>query len=164
MAKKPSKKLPALPYNGGSGWSGSTSSRERAEYLDAAGITAKNQRIAFKAVASKGTEGLTVHELEEFLPECHHGGRSGPLSNLEKAGHLVLLKGKRGGAQIYVTPENVGDSEIAIPRECVKRDTLLEVLAILKEYIQTDNLARAIWFINKEEEKWDPKKKKKKKK
>lgn len=164
VVRKISKKLLSLPYTGGSGWSGSTASKERAEYLDASGITARNQRIAFKAVASKGTEGLTVHELLEFLPECHHGGRSGPLSNLEKAGHLVLLKDKRGGCHIYVTPENVGTREIEISKPRVNRDTYLEAMAIIKEYIQTDNLARALWFIDQELTKWSPKKKKKKKK
>lgn len=187
MVRKISKKLPALPYNGGSGWSGSTASKERAEYMDASGITAKHQLIAFKAIKSKGTKGLTVHELEEFLPESHHGSRSGVLTNLHDAGHIVRLKERRAtqkaidgldktdpdyltnlenlhkkGSHVYVAPEHVDSRGIDIPKPRVKRDTLLEALDIIEEYIQTDNLARAIWFIRTEKEKWDPKKKKKK--
>jgi hypothetical protein len=104
-----SEPLPALPYAGTSGWSGSPMSRGRAARRDADGSTLSLQTIALRLVGSKGPRGLTVAEARRLLPYDHHGSISGALSNLHKAGRIACLIDTRDHCHIYVLPGYVRD-------------------------------------------------------
>jgi len=97
--------LPALPYDGGSGWSGSDTSQERAQEADASGATAARQSAALAFIDGAQGWGATWAEVAEQLG-WHHGTASGALSNLHAAGRLVRLQERRGGSQVYVTPRH----------------------------------------------------------
>jgi hypothetical protein len=96
---------PVLPYydNTSSGWSGSDTSRERAEKRDSSGETARAQAAMLKVVAAHYERGITVAEARDIFPG-HHGTLSGVLSNLHAKGSLARLKNKRGGCKVYVLP------------------------------------------------------------
>jgi hypothetical protein len=63
--------LPVLPYAGTSGWSGSETSRERAEDLDKSGITIKRQQFVLSELLMLGKQGITWRELDVHYG--HHG-------------------------------------------------------------------------------------------
>lgn len=110
--------LPALPYAGTSGHSGSSTSRERAEHEDSSGVTGKRQGRVLEHVDYLGTEGATVREIRIGL-SLHHGQASAALSNLHSAGHLVRLTERRERCQVYVTPDNVNGREVVPHRSQV---------------------------------------------
>jgi hypothetical protein len=99
-----------LPYNGTSGWSGSDTSRARAEYLDGSGITSKRQKEAMRLLAMSGKRGVIVHEFSEYI-DAHHGSGSGVLSNLHLARRIARLKEKRDGCEVYVLPAFIDGRE-----------------------------------------------------
>jgi hypothetical protein len=97
---------PALPYAGTSGWSGSDTSRERAERSDSDGTTAGVQGAVLSILARQGTRGATWHEIADELG-VHHGTASGALSVLHKVGSVSRLRLRRSRSAIYVLPEFV---------------------------------------------------------
>jgi len=104
--------LPALPYAGTSGWSGSETSKKRAEKDDKDGTTSIRQRVTLMAILYSGSHGVTWKELASEN-NWHHGQASGVLSVLHKEGLVVRLKEKRLGCAVYVAPEYVAGREIA---------------------------------------------------
>jgi hypothetical protein len=105
--------LPVTPYYDGtsSGWSGSDTSRERAERHDADGTTRGNQRRILAAAGGTRNEGVTIAELRELFSAVHHGSLSGALSNLHMNGDLARLTETRGKCKVYVLPEYVNGRE-----------------------------------------------------
>lgn len=97
---------PSLPYNGSSGYSGTDTSKDRADYLDKRGITKQRQFETMRLLAKSGANGLTCQELET-ITELHHGNASSVLSNLHKDGKIARLSLKRKRYKIYVLPEYV---------------------------------------------------------
>lgn len=97
---------PALPYAGSSGWSGSDTSRERAERDDRSGRTTDRQNQVLRALANLAEHGATWKELAEAFG-WHHGQASGPLSALHKVGKVARLKNRRARCEVYVLPQFV---------------------------------------------------------
>ena len=92
---------PELPYNGTSGHSGTTTSKERALHADRSGKTALRQAQALNLLSQREMRGLTWKELSE-ITGLHHGTASGVLSVLHKTGRIARLKEARDGCKIYV--------------------------------------------------------------
>jgi len=92
---------PELPYNGTSGHSGTTTSKERALHADRSGKTALRQAQALNLLSQREMRGLTWKELSE-ITGLHHGTASGVLSVLHKAGRIARLKETRKGCKVYV--------------------------------------------------------------
>jgi hypothetical protein len=91
-----------LPYGEkGSGWSGSETSRERAEREDAMGITGRRQAEVFALLATHTNKGMTVKEVEEAL-NIGHGPASSALTHLHRAERVVRLQERRLNQQVYV--------------------------------------------------------------
>lgn len=100
----------ALPYAGTSGFSGSSTSEERARTQDADGTTGKRQVEVLQQLHLTQRLGRTVTELRESTG-WHHGQVSAALSNLHKVGLIQRLTERRGKCQVYVLPEYVGGRE-----------------------------------------------------
>lgn len=97
-----------------SGWSGSETSRERAQRDDADGTTTERQARVLRLLVSAGRAGLTWQELSAATG-WHHGRASGALSNLHEAGLIACLSGREERRQKcapYVLPEHVNGREI----------------------------------------------------
>ena len=106
--------LPETPYAGTSGWSGSQTSRERAEGEDAEGVTSERQQTVLALLRGAGFEGMTWREVVQAEPKWHHGQASGALSTLHKTGHIArLAKERRQRCSVYVLPEFVLDRPTA---------------------------------------------------
>lgn len=103
-------RLWVTPYNGTSGWSGSDTSRERAEQADADGTTSERQTRVLALLHGAGEEGLTWRELSQ-LSGWHHGSASGVLSVLHKVGLICRLSQRRNKMKVYVDPEFVAGRE-----------------------------------------------------
>lgn len=97
---------PELPYAGTSGWSGSETSRSRAERADTSGVTGKRQRETLRLLDLHGERGLTWQELAAVLG-VHHGAASGVLSGLHTAGRIDRLTEVRNRCKVYVLPQHV---------------------------------------------------------
>ena len=95
-----------LGYGDTLGWSGSSTSRERAEDEAESGLASARLSRTYDLVKGNGPYGLTVRELRG-LTDWHHGQASGALSNLHKVGDLARLHDQRGHCKIYVVPEFV---------------------------------------------------------
>jgi DNA-binding MarR family transcriptional regulator len=104
--------LPLTPYAGTSGWSGSDTSRERAQQQDSDGTTSKRQKITLDYIKYYENYGVTWKELSN-LTGWHHGSASGVLSVLHKAGVIVRLTARRNRCVIYVSPEYTNNRETA---------------------------------------------------
>jgi hypothetical protein len=124
--------LPLLPYAGTSGWSGSDTSRERAEEADASGVTSARQTIVLELIGATETVGMTWHELTQ-LTGWHHGLASGALSVLHKTGHLARVTERRNRCQIYVLPQYVNGRETAKHGRKSDAETIAELRAQLAE-------------------------------
>jgi hypothetical protein len=110
----------SLPYAGTSGWSGSTTSRERAEDLDKSGITIKRQQFVLSELLCSGKRGMTWRELDQYF--SHHGVTTNLLSVLHKAGAIQRLSERRDRCLVYVLPEFVyGRETQAQGRKKVKK-------------------------------------------
>jgi hypothetical protein len=107
--------LPATPYAGTSGWSGSDTSRERAKRNDANGTTSTTQHAILDAVESSGFHGMTIADIREQFPDRHHGTLSGALTVLHMEGHLLRLAAKRSACKIYVAPRYRSGRDIEQP-------------------------------------------------
>lgn len=105
--------IPVLPYAGTSGWSGSESSRMRAEHRDMSGKTLTNQGFALRLLELSKEEGITWRELSDITKD-HHGTTSGSLSVLHKEGKIARLKSRRGRCSIYVSLNYVNGRETSL--------------------------------------------------
>lgn len=112
----------ALPYAGTSGYSGSSTSQERAERRDASGLTGAVQKAVLEMATQGALNGVTVQEARSHLG-MHHGTVSGALSALHMVGVLERLTERRNRCQVYVLPENVNGRETAPHRSNAKRGT-----------------------------------------
>lgn len=102
-----------LPYAGTSGWSGSTTSQQRALLADSSGETEDRQRQTLAALGSAGSRGLTYQELGSIYG-WHHGKSSGVLSVLHKTGQISrLAKERRNRCAVYVMPFHVNGRAVA---------------------------------------------------
>lgn len=101
---------PRTPYAGTSGWSGSDTSRERAERDDADGTTSHRQQQALSALRTAGAQGLTWKEVGARFG-WHHGQASGVLSVLHKEGEIDRLTQRRNRCQVYVAHDYVNGRE-----------------------------------------------------
>lgn len=108
----------STPYNGTEGYSGTDTSRERAESKSEGAKRRQNQLLAY--LRAEGVVGATVAEIKDAasllngngrLPREfeHHGTASGTLSILHRAGKIARLTGTRNGAHVYVLPEHIDD-------------------------------------------------------
>ncbi|HVQ18919.1 MAG TPA: hypothetical protein VMT27_07775 [Actinomycetes bacterium] len=104
--------LPELPYAGTSGWSGSDTSRERAESDDSSGVTTARQRETLRRVSAARFFGMTWKDLADS-EGWHHGQASGALSVLHKQGRLARLRERRDRCEIYVIPDFVDGRELS---------------------------------------------------
>jgi len=96
----------SLPYNGSSGWSGTDTSKERADLADSSGKTKARQATTEILLCFNEAYGLTWKELS-LHTGWHHGTASGVLSVLHKAGRIARLTEKRERCRVYVLPEFV---------------------------------------------------------
>jgi len=94
------------PYNGGSGSSGSSTSKDRETLRDKTNVTKATQSDIWGWIRSAGADGMTWKELQDEIGE-HHGTISGALSNLHKEGRIARLSETRGGSKVYVLPVHV---------------------------------------------------------
>lgn len=92
-----------LPYAGTSGWSGSSTSRERAVRADKDGATTERQSRVIGLLSSQGHFGLTWRELSD-LTGWHHGSATGVLSVLHLSGRVDRLSETRHRCKVYVLP------------------------------------------------------------
>lgn len=107
--------LPVLPYTyaqvRSSGWSGSVTSKARADHADQSGTTSKRQALVLDTLADRGPVGITWNELATWA-EWHHGTASGALSVLHKDGRIARLSVTRNRCKVYVLPEHVQGREV----------------------------------------------------
>lgn len=103
---------PETPYAGTSGWSGSDTSRERAQAEDGDGTTHVRQKRLLTYLAVCGAHGATWKDLS-FATSWHHGQASGALSVLHKTGHIARLTERRDRCAVYVLPQFVQGRETA---------------------------------------------------
>jgi hypothetical protein len=127
-----------IPYGQkGSGWSGSETSRERAEREDAMGITGKRQAQVYALLATHTGTGMTVKEVEDHL-SLGHGPASSALTHLHRADRVARLQERRNGQQVYVLKGYVEDREESPYRPRLARPhpkylTKDQVLAIMSD-------------------------------
>jgi hypothetical protein len=100
--------LPILPYpdrraGQSSGWSGSDTSRDRAEHDDSTGVTTERQRMVLTMLEDARVRGLTWKELADQAG-WHHGQASGALSVLHQVGLIERLAERRNRCHPYVLP------------------------------------------------------------
>lgn len=151
----------STPYAGTEGFSGTDTSRDRAE--SKAASAKRRQNAMLRYLASLGSAGATVVEAKRVaafhgepgdnsrvaLPAefKHHGTTSGTLSILHRAGAIARLVETRGKAHVYVLPEHidgrpferfVGNAEKAALREL--DDLLVEIDAARKAARPVDRL------------------------
>lgn len=105
-----------LTYGGTSGWSGTDTSRQRAESQDRDGTTGIVQRQVLSLVLSSMARGVTVAEVRLMLPGRHHGSISSALTNLHRAGRIARLAEQRERCKVYVNPMYVGERETEQPK------------------------------------------------
>lgn len=107
--------LPLTPYAGTSGWSGSETSRDRAESNDRDGTTKNRQSETMRLVLASKTYGMTWKELSDATG-WHHGTASGALSVLHKAGFIERLTDRRNKCAIYVGLESINGRKTAVQK------------------------------------------------
>lgn len=111
----------SLPYDGSSGWSGTDTSKERAEENDKYGKTQQIQAFVYRWLMWHNTKGATWKEIADATG-WHHGSVSGALSVLHKDGKISRLLEKRDRCRVYVLNEYVSgretDSQGRKPKEC----------------------------------------------
>lgn len=124
---------PELPYAGSSGWSGTDTSRERAERMDSTGKTAKNQELVLALLELQDFRGVTWKDLSSWY-DWHHGTASGVLSALHKADKIVRLLDRRDRCRIYVLPEYVRGRQYDLPKRNMPNKEVFDMLIELHEY------------------------------
>ena len=135
--------LPVLPYGGSSGWSGSDTSRARADIADRTGATESRQAITLGLLRRAGIDGLTWRDLSEQTG-WHHGTASGALSVLHRDGQIARLSERRTKCQIYVTRDNVLGRPTADYQPNVSARVLQEVLTEIEQDLIADRRWEAI--------------------
>lgn len=103
----------STPYAGTEGFSGTDTSRDRAE--SKAASARRRQRAMLGFLAVQGRHGATVVDVKRAArltgrpaPEFeHHGTASGTLSILHRAGKVARLVETRDKAHVYVLPEHI---------------------------------------------------------
>ena len=117
----PSDVAVSLPYNGSSGWSGTDTSKERADEADEYGRTAQTQAFVFRYLMQRGSTGATWKEIAE-ASGWHHGTVSGALSVLHKESKIARLLERRSRCRVYVHPYYINgretDSQGRKPKAC----------------------------------------------
>jgi hypothetical protein len=112
---------PSLPYNGSSGWSGSDTSKQRADLADTNGTTKERQSFTFITLFERGYEGITWKELS-LHTGWHHGVASGVLSVLHKDERIYRIRESRDRCKVYVHPTFLHGREYDVqgrkPKEC----------------------------------------------
>ena len=99
----------STPYAGTEGFSGTDTSRERAETKAASAKRRQNDMLRF--LSRQSTRGATVAEAKRAAGAsigaefAHHGTASGTLSILHRAGAIARLVETRDKAHVYVLPE-----------------------------------------------------------
>jgi predicted transcriptional regulator len=88
-----------VPYNGTAGWSGTTTSKERALFNLRTGKEYNKQQKAL-ALLKDNPNGLTWKEFAEQT-DVHHGTASGVLSVLHKTGAIIRSTRVRNGCKVY---------------------------------------------------------------
>jgi len=101
----------SLPYAGSSGWSGSNTSKDRADAADGSGVTSWRQSAAIAALYVAGSEGMTWQELGSVMG-WHHGTASGLLSVLHKDSRIARLTEARDRCKVYVHLDYVGGRDV----------------------------------------------------
>ena len=139
--ERPSEAL--TPYAGTSGWSGSSTSRERAEREDSDGTTSLRQATAIRVLSASRSSGLTWKELAE-LTGWHHGQASGVLSVLHKEGRIERLAQSRSRCRVYVMPQYVHERDTETQGRKPKDDW--KARALLAERRVADAHALADWY------------------
>lgn len=134
--------IPVTPYGGSSGWSGSETSRERAEIADTFGLTGERDRFTLEAAKEAGADGITWGELAD-RHGLHHGEASAALSRLHRVGMLARLTAKRGRSQIYVLPEHVAGRPTSPYRPNLRKQQVVTLLDMLDDMIATGRLPEA---------------------
>jgi hypothetical protein len=99
-----------LPYGGTSGWSGSSTSYERAISNDESGVTSKNQMLFMSDLLFCGEQGMTSKEWG-LIHNLEHQTYSSIPSVLHEGGFVERLSNRRGRHEIYVLPEYVNGRE-----------------------------------------------------
>jgi uncharacterized protein YcaQ len=110
----------SLPYNGSSGWSGTDTSKDRADHADHSGETKSRQRQTIGHLYLSEQQGMTWKELADTTG-WHHGQASGALSVLHKVGKIARLKEKRNACRVYVLPEFICGREVDVHGRKPKR-------------------------------------------
>jgi len=135
--------LPALPYGNTSGWSGSETSRARAEHDDRTGRTRERQQTVLTLLNVAGREGLTWHELSKATG-WHHGQASGALSTMHKRYVISRLRETRNKCAIYVLPEHIDHRPTDAYKPNVSARLLLEILTEIEDDLRNGRNALAI--------------------
>ncbi len=133
---------PVTPYAGTSGWSGSTSSRDRAIQDDTTGVTSERQLQTLQMLEDAGSGGLTWHEISDITGE-HHGTVSGALSVLHMERYISRLEERRNKCQIYVRHHYVLGRQTAPHKQHTRQETENEWLAELLDHIEHDRMLSA---------------------
>jgi DNA-binding MarR family transcriptional regulator len=131
-----------LPYNGSSGWSGSDTSKERADNADHSGTTASRQQKTLTMLSILGRRGITARNLSEWTG-LHRGTTSGILSNLHKAGRVARLQERRDGCLVYVLPEHVNGREVGQYTPNLSARVLKDVLRGIDRNLEKGNIDAA---------------------
>lgn len=138
--------LPALPYGGTAGWSGSITSMMRAVEDNKTGKTSKRQIFVIEMLKTKKEQGLTWKELSD-IANWHHGESSGALSVLHKTGHIARITETRGRSQVYVLPEYVNGRELAAYRPNVTARLMVEILDEIESDLERGLVGRVLQRI-----------------
>ena len=133
---------PVTPYAGTSGWSGSTTSRDRAIQDDTSGVTSERQLKVLELLEDAGAEGLTWADISDLTGE-HHGKVSNALSVLHMERYISRLTERRGKSQIYVRHHYVLGRETAPHKQHTKQETENEWLTELLDHIENDRMLSA---------------------
>jgi hypothetical protein len=107
--------LPLTPYAGTSGWSGSTTSQDRAIEEDQDGTTKGRQSLTLRVINASKTYGMTWKELADETG-WHHGQTSGVLSVLHKEGLIARLTERRGKCAVYVGLNSVNGRTVSFQK------------------------------------------------
>ena len=109
--------LPVTPYNGTGGWSGTQTSKDRAERMVSTGELSRTQALVIQQLAARRYDGCTVHEIQILKQDgngyMHHGSVSGALSNLHQHGKISRLAEKRNNCHIYVLNHFAKDRQLS---------------------------------------------------
>ena len=154
--------LPVTPYAGTGGWSGTETSRARAEDDKTSGRLSQRQQDVLRALYDQ-PDGLIWSEIASAL-NLHHGQASGALSNLHKAGLVFQLTTPRHNCLPYVhrhfqhlhehRRDTPGTNKSGISRRNKKivRESLQELVALFGEAILDTTAYRNLQQLSQEQE------------